>query len=283
MALVRRNPNATPETGPKADASAAAAAATTPDTSTSTAAAAAASPAAAPSEPAESPAAAPVQPTTVTAVGQGHPVNRGLVRAGTAGGALSTAVTKAPPVLDDIKDAMRVDFDTFIRLKAGVGDVQDNDGVSFGKVIEMTLVSWQDNWDVSPGEDSEEAKALVKYSDDGIVLNDGTNMLVTDYVNQLKAADWKNANIKKKATLVGILEGAENGTHPVVAALLGNVVALSLSSQGRKTFDRYRFDRTIKIQMGKASPEGAEKVTITAHAKKNGKNNYTLLEVTAAG
>jgi hypothetical protein len=278
MALVRRNPNANPESAPQADSPAASAA-----TNTTTTSSAAADAPAAPqsSAPAESPATAQAETKTVSATGQGHPANRGLVRAST-GGALSTA-TKMPPVLDNLKDVMTVDFDTFIRLKAGVGDIQDNDSVSFGKAIELLLVSWQDNWDISPGVDDDEARKLVKYSDDGVTLNDGTGMLITDYVNFLKTEGYKDANVKKKATLVGLLEAAENGNHPVVQGLLGNTVALSLSSQGRKTFDRYRFDRSIKVQMGKATAEGAERLLITAHAKKNGKNNYTLLEVTSAG
>jgi hypothetical protein len=180
-------------------------------------------------------------------------------------------------VLQELKDAMPVEWDTFPRLKAGPGCIIDADGKSLGSEIEMQVVSWQDGWDVSPGEDSERAKQHVGYSDDGVHMKD-TGMTVADYLVELRSLGFKDAKTIQKATVVGILIASEkDSTH------LGNTVQLSLSNQARKTFERYRFDRTIKAQMGKQSPVGAEFINVKAHLKKtSGNKDWTLLDVTGA-
>jgi hypothetical protein len=89
---------------------------------------------------------------------------------------------------------------------------------------------------------------------------------------------FPNVSMKKKAILVGVLTAAAKDSN-----LIGKTVQLSLSSQARKTFDRYRFDRTFKVQQGKVTREGSEVISVKAEARKNGKNNYTLLIIGEAG
>lgn len=180
------------------------------------------------------------------------------------------------PVLTDLKNVVFVDFDTFPRLKAGPGQILDSDGKSLGTEIEMTLVSWQDGWDLSPGTDSDEAKKHVAYSDDGQTVK-GTGMACTAYLEELRSLGYKDAKMTQKCTLVGILDASEK-TSP----FLGQTVQVSLSNQARKTFDRYRMDRTIQAQMGKATTEGAERISIKAELKKFGSKDWTLLNVTGA-
>ena len=194
-------------------------------------------------------------------------------------GAVTTRIGKIPTVMEDLKNAFTVDFDTFDRLKAGAGVIVDSNNNNLGRDIAMTVLSWQDTYDVAPGSDAPEAKKVVRYSDDGVTLAGGGG-LVRDYLASLMSGEvdgvkYPNANCKQKCVLVGILEGAENPTN-----LLGQTVQVSLSNQSRKFWDRHRFNITMAIQMGRrASAEGAECITIKAVPTTSNGNNYTLLHV----
>lgn len=239
-------------------------------------------------EPAATPAATPAAAPAETAAAQpsvghatpaaGHPSrSTSLIRP--VNTAVSTQVTtKFEPALSHMKDVVFVDFDTFPRLKAGPGAILDSEGKSLGRQIEMQVISWQDGWDLSPGEDTDEAKKAVAYSDDGVSVK-GTGMLCVDYMQELREKGFKNAKMTHKCTLVGILEAAEKNT-----SYLGKTIQVSLSDQARKTFDRYRMDATIQAQMGKRpNLDGVEMLSITAKLRKFGQKDWTLLEVGAPG
>lgn len=195
--------------------------------------------------------------------------------------ASSTAVAKPgkniPTALTDLQNQFVVDYDTFPRLMAGTGSIEDNDSRDLGEWIKLTLVSWQNQWDIVPGSQDEEAKAHLRYSSDGVTI-DATGESVNEYLLKLQnEMGYTKASVKHRAVLVGILEESQKPS-----ALVGETVQVSLSPQARKTFESYRFSRTIKAQMGTLSLDGVEKIKITALKKVAGTNKYTLLEVKGA-
>lgn len=269
--LIRRNPNAAVEAAPAAETTAqtpvqqtvaavdnpstgAAPAATTPQTA----------------QTAQTAAPAVQIPVKPSQLGVNSPQRAVLVR---PAGALSAAVKAMPePILNAFKDAFSVEYDTFERLKAGAGDIQDNSGNSLGREIAIELRSWQHAWDIGMGDDSAKAKEYVRYSDDGVTIKD-SGQTIADYLEEVRPM-YPNAKVAQKMVLVGVLLAAENATN-----LLDRTVQVSLSSQARKTFDRYNFDRTFDVASGKQPAEGSNVLSIKALPKKTGTNNWTLLQV----
>ncbi|WP_454735433.1 hypothetical protein [Cupriavidus necator] len=191
-------------------------------------------------------------------------------------GALAAPAQRIAPVLTDLKDAVRVDWDTLERLVAGTGTIDNGDGKSVGTWIKMTLMSFQDTYEVVPGDQSDEAKKLVRYSEDGVNLRE-SGTTVNQYLDELREQGYDKAALKHKNILVGILDETEKPSD-----LVGEVIQISLSPQSRKTFERYRLTRTAKVNMGRATAEGSEVIKITAEGKQFGKNKFTQLTVTGA-
>ena len=266
MPLIRRNTQAVAEGDPAVEQTAA-----VQPTPQSVAQPAATAPVAAPvvapavvraavEIPVAPPVAAPTVPTGA------------LVRANPNAGAVTTPANRPAVVLQDMKDAFTVDYDTFERLKSGPGNIMDANGQSLGDEILMTVMSWQDAWDISPGTNDTAGKEVVRYSNDGVTIS-GTGQMISEYLAEIRP-NFPKAELKAKVILVGILDNAAKPT-----ALLGKTVQISLSQQSRKTWDRYRYDRTLQIQMGKAKPEGAENIRIQALSRRTGTNDWTLLQV----
>ena len=265
--LIRRNPNATVEAAPAVETAAQSpvqqtvAAVDNPSTGA----------APAPTTPQAAQTAAPAVQIPVKPAVQPASTQRAvLVR---PAGALTAAVKAMPePILNAFKDAFSVEYDTFERLKAGAGDIQDNSGNSLGREIAIELRSWQHAWDIGMGDDSAKAKEFVRYSDDGVTIKD-SGQTIADYLEEVRPM-YPNAKVAQKMVLVGVLLAAENPTN-----LLDRTVQVSLSSQARKTFDRYNFDRTFDVASGKQPAEGSNVLSIKALPKKTGTNNWTLLQV----
>lgn len=190
--------------------------------------------------------------------------------------ALSTSSGPLVPALSDLKEAFRVDWDTFKRLVAGLGSIDDEDENDLGSWIEMHLFSWQYNWEVVPGSQDEEAKKHLGYSSDGETI-DATGISVADHLDHLRSIGYDKASVKQKLVLVGSLVASEKPS-----ALVGETVQFSLAPQSRKTFERYCFDRTVKARLSGSPVEGAERIRITAYKKVTGTNKWTLCEVTAS-
>lgn len=191
--------------------------------------------------------------------------------------ALAEPAQAVPTALASLKDVFAVEYDTFPRLIGASGSIEDGDNRDLGEWVKLKLVSWQNQWDVVPGSQDEEAKAHLRYSSDGITI-DATGESVNEYLAKLQNdLGYPKASVKHRVVLVGVLEDSAKKSP-----LIGEPVQVSLSPQARKTFERYCFSRTIKAKMGTKSLDGAEHILITAEKKTAGTNKYTLLNVTEA-
>lgn len=274
--LIRRNPNAAVESAPAVEQAAQQPAAQAVQPVVKDADPYVAAQADASAAQAAAPAAATVvakPPAVVIPVKTPAP-STALVRA-SSHELSATSAALASPVLNAYKQIFEVEYDTFDRLKAGSGDIQDNDGNTLGREIEIELVSWQDAYDIGMGDNSEKAKEYVRYSDDGVTIKE-SNQTVNEYLEEVRPT-YPNAKVSHKLVLVGRLLAAEKDSN-----LIGRTVQVSLSAQARKTFDRYNFDRTLDIAQGKKPADGANVLNIKAEPRKTGTNNWTLLLVTGA-
>ena len=189
---------------------------------------------------------------------------------------------KMQPVLAELQNALpSIDWGVLPRLVATQGQLRDGDKNRYGEFATFSLLSYRDYWVVSPGDDGQEAKEYVRYSDDGLTLTeDGRD--VNDYLNELREVHGYTKAAKKQYTsLIGILEDAD-APKEKASDNIGQMVEVSLSPQSRKSFQAYLLQRTVQVARGVASAEGSERLKLVAEAKSANGKDFTLIKVQAA-
>lgn len=269
MALIKRNPNANFEQ-PTAPAQAPA-----PEPTT-------AAPAATESpfkDDAPAPAPAPASaPAPAAAVVVAAP-KAGALALPSSG--LAAQIAQAAQAFDSLKDALRVNWDTLTQLKTAQGRIATRDGKTvFGEWVEFELVSYQDNWLISPGGDTDEAKELARYSDDGKTVKD-TGELCTEYINRLKGLGYKDAKMSQRLVLVASLTNCDK----TVTIDEGMLFQIDLAPTSMAAFNRYKNQVAFDAAKGRVSLASATQIRATAEvAQQRGgsKNEYTVLKFTTA-
>lgn len=263
MALTKRNPNATFEKPAETTQAAQAETASTPQT----AEAAAPSPAPAPApSPAPAPAPAAAAPSPVRAIA---PVQSNAV----------SLMNEGHKFMDSLKDALRVDWDTLTRVKASQGRMAAGND-NFGEWLEFELLSYQDNWLISPGGDSDEAKELARYSDDGVTLKD-TGESCQDYIKRLKEMDYKDARMAQRVILVASLLDCDKN----VTVDEGMLFQIDLPPTSRAKFTQYRAQAAFDLAKGKITADDVIRIRATANVEQQrgqSKNEYTVLSFSRA-
>jgi hypothetical protein len=261
MALIKRKPEATFEVPPASPATSEAA--QTPWVEPTPA-------------PAPAPAAAPA-PAPAAALVPVKPAG-GLALASTG---MASMIAQAHAAFDSLKDALRVNWDTLTSLKAAQGRLATRDGkVVFGEWIEFELLSYQDNWLISPGGDTDEAKELARYSDDGKTVKD-TGEDVSVYIERLKSLGYKDARMSQRLVLVASLTDCDK----TVTIDDGMLFQIDLPPTSRAAFERYKNQAAFDAAKGKAGLDGALVVRATATVQQqrgNAKNEYTVLNFARA-
>lgn len=173
-----------------------------------------------------------------------------------------------------------LEFGTLPRLIGAQGGVTakltSNKTIELGKSVEMTLLSFNDRFTVSPGDDSDEAKKLVRYSRDGVTI-ESSGESVAAYLENLRTVEgFTEASCKKYVSLVGILETVSDKDGE---QLIGSMVEAQLSPQGVTDFKGYRLQKSVKIARGAQSAEGADRVTVAADKRSGNGKNWTVLQV----
>jgi hypothetical protein len=205
----------------------------------------------------------------------GVPVGNEVAAARTT--AVARPNAKMVTLLEDLKNALpAIEFGVLPRLTGSNGQIMDADKNKLGEQIEVQLISWNDEFCATPGDDSDEAKEKVKYSRDGTTL-DGTGASVADYIKLLQTEGYSKASVKKYTQLICILtDSAKPSEH------VGNMVLVSLSPQSGKSFQGYQLQESVKVARGKRSADGVENLVISTQVKSKNNKDFTLLNVTGA-
>ena len=192
------------------------------------------------------------------------------------------SLARMQPVLSELQNALpSIDWGVLPRLVATQGQLRDGDKNRYGEHVIFSLLSYRDYWVVSPGDDSQEAKEYVRYSDDGVTLTDDGRD-VNEYLNELRVVHgYEKAAKKQYTSLIGILEEAD-APKEKAEDNIGQMVEVSLSPQSRKSFQAYLLQRTVQVARGSASAEGADRLKLVAEAKSANGKDFTLVKVTAA-
>ena len=190
-------------------------------------------------------------PTPVTAVATTHPA-----------GAVVVASTAINPFAE-MKNAYTVDYNTLAQLLASNGNfMTKEDNILLGDTVVLQLMSFQDNWVVSPGADTDEARKLVRYSNDGINTKDGED--IAQYISDLKAAGYNKAYLSKRVILVGALLDA--GKAPQLNETL---MQIDLAPTSKSLYERHVIQSAFDVGRGKKTAEQVSKIRMTAKVTKN--------------
>ena len=220
--------------------------------------------------------AAPAEQAPVTQADPAQVAQAALV-AHQAKAALAVAKPKANPmVVQQMKDALRVSFDTLAALKANQGKffvVESEQAI--GEWVDLQLMSWQDSWVASPN-NMTAPKELVKYSQDGKTADDGTDLV--KHIEDLKAQGYDKAKISHRCVLVGALLAAEKPAN----APLGTLVQIDMSPKSKSMFERYQANAAWNLTQGKLTEDEVKTVRLTANTAKGPDNTtYTKIDFQA--
>ena len=173
-------------------------------------------------------------------------------------------------VVKNLKDQYPVQYDSLAQITASQGRFADREtGTNLGSELLFELLSYQDQYVVSPNDDKA-GKELVKYSADGVTCSDGTD--VKTYVNDLREMGWKNARVNSRYVIVGALNAAEKSE-----AFDGLLMQIDLSPKSKSQFDRYLIQSAFDLAKGKITEEQAKLVDIIAEVATNTANqSYTI-------
>lgn len=192
-----------------------------------------------------------------------------------------TQVAKARPMinpLEPLKDAFPVEWDTLRNLFITNGNVVDKQtNKPLGDTIGLELLSFQDQWVVSPGgedKDKERNKEYVRYSNDGKTTTQGED--VAEYLARLKAADFPEAKVGERSVICGALIDIGTKGAKDLKELQDTLVQINLPPTSKAAFKRYQMDQAYKIGKGIIEPDGAQRVKIECTLQTKGDNTWTV-------
>lgn len=169
-------------------------------------------------------------------------------------------------------DAFPVKFNTLTQLMANQGNfIHKDTNKTLGDTIVLELLSTQKHWVMSPGGESndEESLKFVKYSDDGINVQD-EDLTMVEARDMAIAAGYEKAKISERLYLVGCLVSA--GKHP---DLEGQMVQIDLPPSSVAQWKRHELATAFAISKGKSTPDGQNIVKMECTVKSQNKLNWT--------
>ena len=191
-------------------------------------------------------------------------------------------VTAAKPMinpLEPLKNAFPVEFDTLRNLTITNGNVMDKQtNKPLGDTIGLELLSFQDQWVVSPGVDGDEAKEFVRYSDDGVTTTQGED--VKAYLQSLKDSGYKEAKIGERMVICGALFDIGTKGAKDLKELQDTLIQINLPPTSKAAFKRYQMDQAYKIGKGLIDPEGAQRVRVECTLQTKGDMTWTVASFT---
>lgn len=178
-------------------------------------------------------------------------------------------------VIGALKDILPpVEYGEGVRLVGSNGQLMDDDKKLLGDNITLCLLSWNDRFVVSPGENGAEAKEHARYSLDGETTTKGEN--VREYLAKLQnEMGYAKASVKNYVDLFGILEASGKASDHV-----GSTVTVSLSPDSVKAFTGLRRDVVVKGMLGQVAVDASMglRLVISTEIKSANGNTWTRLQ-----
>lgn len=192
---------------------------------------------------------------------------------------------KFTPALEEYKnviDPSTMDFDTFTRVTVGLDGFTDDQDVPLGKIIKIQLMSWNERYTVTAGEDNAEANEKVRFSLDGKTI-DGTGESVTEYLKVLREVDgYENASVKKYYALYGFLmqtSAPDAKGYPKVVdvdPVDRAIVSIQIPPRSVSLFTRYQITTGVKVSQGLIEP--SDEIVLTQGKQAGKTKDYANIQ-----
>lgn len=189
--------------------------------------------------------------------------------------AVAIVPTAMPNVLEQFKNALRVEYNTLEAIITTNGNFVSRESKKvLGDTVTFELLSFQDSYVVSPNDDKA-PDDVVRYSDDGLTCSDGT--AVQEHLHWLRTSGYPKAALKQRVVVVGALMST---SKPV--GMEGTLVQFDLSPISRTHWLRYTANSAYGLKIGKYTPDQLQKVVATAELATSGTNTFTFARFSVA-
>lgn len=256
------------------------------DTATAEAPAAQAPAAEAPAAPAP---AATTGPTTLDAQVSAETA---IAKASATSLSLSEAASKAKQFareVADMKGASDFSYGNYDVYKGNNGEIAGPDNVSMGRWAKVRLLSWDDHYEISPGETGASTKDFVAYSKDGktvdSVIGDELKSWVgkscDEYAKYLREEEeFANTKVRRFIDTACAVLATDSGDGPI-----GKIVQITLSESSIPAFSKHQqslADTARCVSMGLPGftlPEDPFTFYFIREVASKGNNKWTKLRI----
>ena len=214
-----------------------------------------------------------VQVAKPSALAVAHPKNQ-LAAALTSSNLFERELRDALPVKWEDHDSINASTSGHFQFKSGA-----TDPIKLSDTLTLKVISFQDQY-VSAAKDTEaQGENMIKYSDDGKVLNDDSGMTVAEHQQYLKD-QGEDPTLSHRLVVLGeLLDGGEKALE---LGLTGLVVQVVLADTGRRNFLKHGNQLAYQIANGRMNADDAIHVKLTAKSAGSGKKQFTLVTTTFA-
>lgn len=244
---------------------------------------------------------APVQaepaPAAKPAVDAGVTASVAIAKASSTAVAVADAAAKAKEFQKEVqamKGASDFTYGNYRVFKGNNGEIAESAGdqESLGRWAKVRLLSWDDHFEVSPGEQGASTKDFVAYSKDGKTIDSviGEELKawegrsVNEYLDYLKKEEeFSNAKCRRFVDMAVALMATDTGDGPI-----GNVIQVTLSESSIPAFSRYQQslqDTARCVAMGLpgfALPDDPFTFHLIREVAKRGDQKWTKLRIEAS-
>lgn len=231
------------------------------------------------STPAPSPQTATAQAAAEVAApipGPAAEVSQGAVAVKPSGGMVVGVGRPVDVVKEMFHNALgQLQWNTLHRVQANQGNFLDLEQgkASIAQEIHLELMSYQANWQISPGTDDPDDIQYVRYSDDGKTTTQGEDCM--EFLKGLKEANYDKAKLSERCVLAGrIIAIPSNPNHPMV----GELIQIDLPNTSKQQYDRYRFKVSLDVREGKYDAAAAGLMKLKARTTTANKLTWTVVD-----
>lgn len=160
--------------------------------------------------------------------------------------------------VEDMKGASDFSFGNYNVFKASNGEIACTETKdSFGRWVKVRLMSWDEHFEISPGETGASTKDFVAYSKDGKVIDSvigeelkpWVGKTVEEYADYLRSEEeFDKTKVRRFVDTACAILGSDSGDGPI-----GEIVQITLSESSIPAFARHQqglADKARAVSMG---------------------------------
>lgn len=193
--------------------------------------------------------------------------------------------------INAMRGASDFSYGNFRVFKGNNGEIAESGGeeATLGRWAKVRLLSWDDHFEISPGEQGASTKDFVAYSKDGkridsVIgeeLKTWVGKSVDEYVEYLRTTEeFANTKCRRFVDMAVALMAADQEDAPI-----GEVIQVTLSESSIPAFSRYQEQLSNKARCvamglpGFTLPEDPFTFFLVREVAKKGENRWTKLKV----